>query len=295
MKQPIDAVALGGTLFVPAVHRHLEAVAKGEKFPTLRSVVFDTEDGITEGELEAGVEAIARLLETIGEAGPLRFIRPRDPETLARLLTLPGIEKIDGFVLPKFGLDNAAAYLDLLDEQLFMPSVEGAELFDVAKLIRLRDILLPYSKRIIVVRFGAEDMMRQLGLRRECGTMLYDLCAPAQVIANLLASFKPCGFDISAPVYRCYNDAEGFEAEVRRDLAEGLIGKTIIHPDQIAPIERLYRVNEAEFNEAQAVLYSEKAVFSQSGVMAEVPTQRAWAQQLYARGRRYGVVSEFNG
>jgi len=289
MKQPIDAVALGGTLFVPAVHRHLEAVAKGEKFPMLRSVVFDTEDGITEGELEAGVEAIAQMLETIGEAGPLRFIRPRDPETLERILALPGIEKIDGFVLPKFGLENAERYLGILDEQMFMPSVEGGELFDVAKLTRLRDILLPYRERIIVVRFGAEDMMRQLGLRRECGTMLYDMCAPAQVIANLLTTFKPCGFDISAPVYRCYNDAEGFEAEVRRDLAEGLIGKTIIHPNQIAPIERLYRVTELQLQDAKLLMRSHDAVYARNGTMAETKTQRGWAERIIRRAELYGA------
>jgi citrate lyase beta subunit len=291
MQRSIDAVALGGTLFVPAIHRHLEVIARGEKFPALRSAVFDTEDGIADDELEAGLEAIGRMLETIEDSRLIRFIRPRNQETLERLLSLPGIEKIDGFVLPKFGLDNARAYLEKLDEQMFMPSIEGDELFDVAKLIRLRDLLLPYKARIIAVRFGAEDMMRRLGLRRECGMMLYDMCAPSAVIANMLTTFKPFGFEISAPVYRCYRDTEGFEAEAKRDLAEGLMSKTIIHPDQIEPIERLYRVCEADFREAEALLQSDKAVFAQEGAMAEVATQRAWALKCYERGRVYGVVS----
>lgn len=287
----IDAVELGGTLFVPATHKHLESIASGGKFPRLRSAVFDTEDGIAEADLEAGIGAIAAMLEKTGGSGPLRFIRPRNPETLERLLALPHIDRIDGFVLPKFGLENAEAYLRLVGARVFMPSVEGTELFDVSQLTRLRDLLLPYKEQIVAVRFGAEDMMRQLGLRRDCKTMLYDMCAPSQVIANMLTTFKPYGFDVSAPVYRCYRDIEGFEAEVRRDLAEGLVSKTIIHPDQIGPIERLYRVGEAEYKAAKALLESDKAVFSVDGAMAEVTTQRRWARQIIQRANSYGKTT----
>ena len=284
----IDAVELGGTLFVPATHKHLQTIACGRKFPALRSAVFDTEDGIGDDELEAGVEAIASMLETIGSEGPFRFIRPRNPETLHRFLALPGIEKIDGFVLPKFGLENAETYLAIVGERQFMPSIEGEELFDIAKLIRLRDILLPYQEQIVAVRFGAEDMLRQLGLRRDCNTLLYDMCAPSQVIANMIMTFKPSGFDIAAPVYRCYADREGFEREVRRDLAEGLVSKTIIHPGQIESVERLYRVGREEFEAAEAILQSERAVFSREGEMAEVKTQVPWAQTVAQYVRLYG-------
>jgi citrate lyase beta subunit len=285
----IDAAELGGTLFVPSTHKHLQVIARGEKFPALRSVVFDTEDGIADDALDAGLEVISKMLENIGDTGPLRFIRPRNPEVFKTLLKLPGIDKIDGFVLPKFGLENADQYLQTVGNHRFMPSIEGEELFDVAKLIRLRDILHAYKEQIILVRFGAEDMMRQLGLRRDCKTMLYDMCAPSQVIANILMTFKPHGFDVSAPVYRCYQDAEGFEAEVRRDLLEGLISKTIIHPNQIEPIERLYRVGEQDVEEARKLLESDEAVFSQNGTMAELKTQRVWAKDLLVRAKSYGV------
>ena len=292
----IDAVELGGTLFVPATHKHLQAIARGEKFPTLRSAVFDTEDGIADSELDVGMEAVASMLETIGSEGAFRFIRPRNPETLRRLLMLPGIEKIDGFVLPKFGLENAERYLSLIQnsksnmQHHIMPSIEGEELFDVAKLIRLRDILMPYKEQIVAVRFGAEDMLRQLGLRRDCSMSLYDMCAPSQVIANVLMTFKPYGFDVSAPVYRCYKDIEGFEAEVKRDLAEGLVSKTIIHPDQIGPLEQVYRVTSGEVAAAEALLGCDSAVFAQQGTMAEVKTQTRWAEYIISRKECYGEV-----
>ena len=105
----------------------------------------------------------------------------------------------------------------------------------------------------------------------------------------MLSVFKPHGFDISAPVYRCYKDKEGFESEVLRDLREGLLSKTIIHPDQIEPIERLYRVSAQEYESAKALITSNSAVFSSGGAMAERSTQRPWAETILERAEIYGV------
>ena len=82
----IDALELGGTLFVPASHKHLESIARGEKFPRLRSVVFDTEDGLDSGALGEALERLRRLLPTLEESGPLRFIRPRNVDVLKEIL-----------------------------------------------------------------------------------------------------------------------------------------------------------------------------------------------------------------
>lgn len=294
MKPPkrIDALQLGGTLFVPAVHKHLEAVARAERCPGLRSMVIDTEDGIAPGDLP---RAMARLEALLGEPlsdGPLRFVRPRNPEGLQRLLAVEGIEKIDGFVLPKFGLHNAEAYLAPLREHshAIMPSIEGNELFDAAALAALRDRLLPWCERIPAIRFGAEDLFAQLGLRRDCAVSLYDMAAPSQVIGSLLNTFRPHGFDIAAPLYRCYRERQGFMAEVRRDLSEGFVGKTLIHPDQIALFESAYHVDADDYAEAKTLLERADAVTGHNGAMAERVTQHPWAEALLVRAERYGIT-----
>jgi len=284
----IEAAALGGTLFVPATHKHLEAIASGEKFPRLRSAVFDTEDGISEAELDDALRQIEALLPRLQPGGPLRFVRPRNPQVLSRLFKMRGIEGVDGFVLPKFGPENARSYLEQIGTHRFMPSIEGKALFDAAGLAQLRDLLLPYQEQIILIRFGAEDLLRQLGLRREPDRSLYDLCGPSQAIGNVITAFKPYGFDIAAPVYRFFKDVEGFESELRRDLAEGLISKTIIHPDQIEPVERCYRVSEAQYQEAQRLLREAAAVYAEAGAMAERTTQTPWARNLAVRAVLYG-------
>lgn len=286
--------ALGGTLFIPATHKNLLAVACEEKFPMLRSAVFDLEDGIGDDGVVPGLQRISHMLANIRPGRLLRFIRPRNPEMLERLFEMPNVDRIDGFVLPKFGLDNAGDFLKAIEKgpeaKAIMPAIEGIELFDAVKLRKVREVLLPYRDRIPLVRFGAEDMLRQLGMRRECDQSLFDLALPSRVIADLLAAFKPYGIEVSGPVYRCFSDAEGFEDEVRRDLREGLIGKTIIHPSQIEPIERLYRVGREELEQAAALFQSKQAVLNLHGSMAEHTTQSPWAERILKRAELYGVA-----
>lgn len=287
----INAWELGGTLFVPSTHKHLHSITQGEKFTSLRSLVIDTEDGILESNLDEGLLAIQALLPNLSQTRCYRFIRPKNPTILKALLKMQGIENIDGFVLPKFGMDNMQAYIAELegDSFAFMPSIEGLELFDVDSLKTIRNFLLPFQPRIPLIRFGAEDMLKQLGLRRDCSLSLFDMCLPSQVIGNLMGVFKPYGFAISGGVYRCYQDHEGFTQDLQRDLQEGLISKTIIHPDQIGLVEHCYQVNEEEYGEAKKLLDSEEAVFSLNGTMAETQTQKRWAYNILARYNAYGM------
>ena len=254
-------------------------------------MVIDTEDGILASELEGALERISTLLNILSPVTLLRFIRPRDPQTLERLLAMEGIGAIDGFVLPKFGVKNAQHYLSLVRDTpfVFMPSIEGDELFDPIRLSEIREMLLPYRPRIPLIRFGAEDMLSQLGLRRDCSRSLFEMSAPSYAIGALLSLFKPYGFDISGGVFRCYQDHEGFRHDLLRDLSEGLVSKTIIHPDQIDLIELCYRVTSEELDEAQRLLAAGSAVFSLNGTMGEAVTQHKWAENILIRSSHYNV------
>lgn len=289
--RPFHPWELGGTLFVPSTHKHLEAICMGEKFPNLRSLVIDTEDGIAQTDLEKGLKQIHTLLPRLKPLRVFRFIRPRNPQTLQTLLNSPGIEAIDGFLLPKFGLQNHEEYLGLLKDlpYPFIPSIEGGELFDGAQLAALRDTLLPYRSRVPLIRFGAEDMLRQLGLRRDCTLSLFDMALPSYVIGSLMAVFKPYGFEISGGVYRCFRDHEGFTRDVLRDLREGLVSKTIIHPDQISLVDSCYRVRADELHEAQQLFNAQSAVFSLNGTMAETATQQTWGISVQKRAEIFGI------
>jgi citrate lyase beta subunit len=148
---------------------------------------------------------------------------------------------------------------------------------------------LPYKQRIVLIRFGAEDMLKALGLRRTCHDSLFDFAATRNVLGHLIGTFKSAGFALSGGVYPCFKEHEGFSKEVQRDLKEGLFSKTLIHPDQIVSCHELYKVEEREFDEALEILLSKDVLFAQNGKMAEVHTMSRWAKEIVFRAQIYGM------
>jgi len=283
-------VELGATLFIPATHKDLRSVAEGKKYPNLKSVVIDSEDGVDERDLSTAIQNIKNLLIEFTKGNCLVFIRPKNTEVLKQFLSFDAISKIDGFILPKFSLTNAHQYLKLLNTNYaIMPSIEGEELFNQEKLLELRDILLHYKEQVILVRFGLEDMLRQLGMRRTCEQSIFDISATSCVVGNFIAIFKSAGFSVSGGVYPCFEDSQGFERDVKRDMQEGLFSKTIIHPKQIDLINKLYKVTWEEFNEACEIYGNSNAVFNQNGKMAERDTMTPYSQEIIKRAEIYGI------
>ncbi len=286
----IHALELGGTLFVPASHKDLKTILSGQKYPDLRSVVIDFEDGLANSDREEALEHLDTTLENLHKTKLLRFIRPQNPQMLKAFMQHKNIEKIDGFILPKFDLENAIEYLTLIQHFRFMPSIEGNELFDIQKLQQLREILIPYTEQLICIRFGAQDMLRQLGLKQHGS--IYDMLLPSHIVANLITTFKPHGFEISAPVYPDFSDTEGFLKEAAYELQNGLISKTIIHPIQIELMNKVYQISQKELDAAKQILSKSDGVFNLDGQMGERKTQNSWAKNIEKRLNIYGFRTQ---
>jgi citrate lyase beta subunit len=291
MKRAINYVQLGGTLFVPASHKNLQPILLKEKYPQLRSVVIDFEDGLDPSEMEKSYENVRSILKLCNEKSPLVFIRPKDHEHLKEILKMEDIDNIDGFVLPKFSLTNKEKYFDVLEKKDFyiMPSIEGNELFEYDKLKELKNFLLTHKEKILLVRFGLEDMLRQLNLKRGCEDSIFDLAVGNVVLGNFIAVFKSSGFVISGGVYPCFKNYEGFKKDISRDLKEGLFSKTIIHPDQIELVDEMYKVEKQEYNESLQLLESQNVVFNQNNKMAEKHTMSGFAEFIKNRAEVYGI------
>ena len=287
----INYIELGATLFVPATHKSLESIVGGIKYPNLRSVLIDTEDGIDVKSLEISLKRMKKLLNSYEKKQLFVFIRPKNIELLKEILEFEGVDKIDGFILPKFSLSNAQEYLSLFKDHEFslMPSIEGEELFNFSKLNELRDIILTNADRITLVRFGLEDMLRGLGMKRSCKDSVFDLSAPSVAVGNFINTFKSVGFAVSGGVYPCFKDKEGFIKDVKRDLKEGLFSKTIIHPDHIELSNNLYKVTQEEYEEAHKICTSKEAVFGLNGKMAESITMQPYSKVILQRAKVYGL------
>jgi citrate lyase beta subunit len=286
---------LGASLYVPATRDDLVAIGNRRKYPRLRSAIFCTEDSVSRSGLSRAIDNLRAALRCLEPADILRFIRVRDPTVLRFLLRMEGIDRINGFVLPKVTLSNLDDYFSLFspsDRFEIMLTLETIEVFDSAAMTELRNRLLqsPYRDRILALRIGGNDLFNLLGLRRPRARTIYQ--TPLGVtIAQLVTTFRPHGFNLTAPVFEFLDRSDLLAREAKFDVSYGLIGKTAIHPTQIPVIEAQYRVNRADLRAAELILkQTAPPVFRLQDAMCEPATHRAWATIIRTRSRIYGVA-----
>lgn len=290
---------LGASMYVPATMDidTLVAVANGEKYPNLRSVIFCTEDAVRGEELHNALRNLKHALPRIRYgSGPAIFIRARNPDVMARCIRTPGIENVEGFVLPKITANNIGDYLTQLtdkDNFCLMPTLETREVFDATEMSRLRQLLMTDSRakdRILCLRIGGNDLMNCLGIRRPFKYTIYDT-AIGGLIARLAGEFIPYGFGLTSPVSEivCPEFMDVFQRELELDLLHGLIGKTAIHPSQIDVIHSAYAVSREDYDEAIKIVDpAAPAVFKPGRRMCEPTTHRTWATNIITRANIYG-------
>lgn len=290
---------LGASMYVPCTKdpETLAAIANGEKYPFLRSVIFCTEDAVREDKLNLALENLKQALRLLRDVDhPMRFIRVRNPYVMGRCIAFRGIQQVDGFVLPKITAESLPGYLSQLtnrDSFSLMPTLETEEIFDPRQRHELKKLLLrdKVRNRILCLRIGGNDLLNCIGQRRPRDRTIYDTPVGA-LIGEVVRDFLPHGFGVTAPVFELIDEQYQplLEEEIRRDLANGLFGKTAIHPDQIAKIEAMFQVDRFEVEEAEAILAPDApAVFRMGGRMCEPATHSRWARDILLRAKVYGV------
>lgn len=287
------AIELGATLYTPVLNPAALENAYGA-CPDLRSMVICLEDAIREDEAVRAEQALKICLQRFSVLAPAVhvFVRPRTPQMLARILAMPGVDRLAGFVLPKVTTATLHAWLTLpgMEQHFVMPSIEGEEAFDFRSLSLLREQLMPWRDRVLAVRIGGNDLLNLIGVRRSRYRTAYDgLLGVA--IRNITATFSSHGFSVSGPVFEHFGDHALLTEEVEQDIEHGLLTKTAVHPSQIAVIQRLYRPSPTEIREARAILdAASPAVFGANGSMCEPATHGRWAENIVQRAQIYGIA-----
>ena len=288
------AKSMGASLYMPANHKHLMEVADGERLGHTRSLIFCTEDAVADADLSWALFNLSVVLANMKpDARAERFVRVRNPEVMARVLAMPGVEKLTGFVIPKCTRYNFEAYFKQIrgTDHILMPTLETAEVFNDDEMRLFRETLEQPGVRcrILALRIGGNDLLALLGLRRPRNMTIYRTPL-GPVIARLVTTFRPYGFVLTAPVFEHLDLPDLLDQEVAEDMAYGMVGKTAIHPSQIALIEQHYRVKARDLEAARAILdVDSPAVFKLHDSMCEVATHRAWAQRMVEQSNVFGA------
>ncbi|QCR38527.1 HpcH/HpaI aldolase/citrate lyase family protein [Nissabacter sp. SGAir0207] len=303
MMETVTPNDLGATLYVPATHPQLLAIARGEKYPELLSMVICLEDAVLERDIPQALVnlrvTLAQLADSPIEPRPLLFIRPRHPDMAAALVADSALclNVVTGLVLPKFTLADLERWLAITAHShlRWMPTLEDARVYDVAQMQLLAEALHQRAAdRVLALRIGGNDLMSVLGLRRSKDHTLYE--GPLGYVIKMLVSvFGSRGFALTSPVCELIDSPDMLRQELKQDILHGLVGKTAIHPSQIPIIHAALKVAPRDYQEALRILNADSAVFKSDGAMCEPATHVNWAHRIIQQGQKYGYAESPSG
>jgi len=215
-----------------------------------------------------------------------------------------------------------------------MPVLETPELMyretRVNALEGIARVVEKYRDRVLALRLGVTDFCSSYGLRRAPDMTAYDVQIIASVIAdvvNMLGRADGTGFTVTGPVWEYFRVPErmfkpllrtspflegqavelrekliehamdGLLREISLDQANGLLGKTCIHPTHVLPVHALSVVSHEEFCDAADILRPERGGggvlrSAYTNKMNEVKPHRAWAERTMLRAEVFGVARE---
>lgn len=302
MNKNISPWNIGSSLYIPATHSDLVNIIINNKYSDLKSIIICLEDAVKIEELAYAKQNLNNTIIKIEEkiqndpsyidTLPFIFIRPRNTDVATWIIENISLNYISGFVLPKFDITSIEKWWQIIkSSQLYiMPTLENHDVYNVLKMQALSDKLAthPCRERILVIRIGGNDLMNGLRLRRDRNLTLYD--GPiGYVIKMLVTVFSSNGFYLTAPVCEHFENNDLLEKEVALDILHGLVGKTIIHPNQLGIITNSYMVSNNQYLEAQQILDATEAVFKVNGSMCEPTTQYKWAIDIIERAEYFGI------
>ncbi len=85
---------------------------------------------------------------------------------------------------------------------------------------------------------------------------------------------------------------DGLLHEVVLDIANGFIGKTVIHPSQIKVVNAMHAVTREAYDDAVQILNSPGGVIKSpsENKMNEINPHKRWAKRILTRSKVYGVI-----
>jgi citrate lyase beta subunit len=216
---------------------------------------------------------------------------------------------------------------------LVMPVLEGPELAFVetrlTSLLAARRLVDKYREHVPAVRIGATDLSGAYGLRRAREFTVWDVRVVADVISAVVNVFGRAdggAYVVAGPVWEYFPatermfkpqlretpfvaheerrlrtqliaaDLDGLIREVALDRANGLTGKTVIHPTHVAAVHALSVVAREEYEDACDVLATNgaggAAASSFGNKMNESKPHTAWARRTLLRAEAFGVARE---
>ena len=315
--------SVGALLYSPALNEKIASSILSGQFGSNYSVALCLEDTIADAAVGQALEQLGNTFETLHLAAathnvvlPKIFVRVRNPEQISSVYQRINayVEIFSGFIFPKYSLANADDYnrefLKILNgtAQRFymMPILESEAIVDYATrssvLIQLKQKIDSMKEHVLNVRVGGNDFSNAFGVRRHIDETIYDILPVSQLLCDILTVFSR-DYVVSGPVWEYYSGTDdewsiGLKRELKYDVLNGFVGKTVIHPNQIPVVVDSLKVNKQDYDDAMEILSwrDDNALLvgrsAQKERMNEVNTHLRWAKRVASLAAVYGVKND---
>ncbi|MGQ4273682.1 HpcH/HpaI aldolase/citrate lyase family protein [Terrihabitans sp. B22-R8] len=256
-------------LYIPGSNGR--AQEKARSLP-VDAVVFDLEDSVAR---EVKPRARQQVIETIrtggyGDREVVMRVNAARTEFFEDDMSAAVLARPDAVLLTK--VESVAEIFAAERHLRGRPETHGIKLWAMVETARgLLDIAqiaasvrTPEGHRLAGLVLGTNDIIRETRVK-ETG----DRAAVVPWLSLAVLAARAEGLFILDGVYNQFTDAEGFEAECTQARTLGMDGKTIIHPGQVEPANRLFGPSAEDIAEAHNVIAAfDKPENADRGVIA---------------------------
>jgi citrate lyase subunit beta/citryl-CoA lyase len=288
---------LRSKLFVPGSRPELFAKALAS---AADAISFDLEDAVVDERKGEARQAVRELLLSgaAGASGKTIIVRINAWASAwaaadLRAVALPGLHLIN---VPKPA--SAQEVVDVAKALLDAEAANGVAqpiglLLNIESpwALRLAHELAGAHPRVVGLQLGLGDLFEPLAISRR------DAHAVAQAMFALRMAAGEAGVWACDSAFADLQDAAGFATEARMARALGFVGKSCVHPSQVAAANEVFRPTDDEIADAQAVVAAacEAAgrglgVVLVNGKMIDPPFERR-AHAIIAAATRLGLLA----
>lgn len=236
-------------LYMPGANDKALEKAKGL---ACDAIIFDTEDSVAPDMKQTAREKVA-VAAGSGEYGDRELtIRVNSAETEWHEDDLRSAAQAGphGIVVPKVGSAADVAAVERIIESAGVPDHTRIwAMLETPAAIENAVEVATASERLEVLVMGTNDMAKELHAVLVAGRapLLWGL-------ARCVNAARFAGKVILDGVYNDVRDPEGFEVEARQGFEMGFDGKTLVHPDQVEPANRIWAPTEEQVEHARRVI-----------------------------------------
>jgi citrate lyase subunit beta/citryl-CoA lyase len=266
-------------LFVPGSRPELFAKALAS---AADAISFDVEDSVPENAKAQARDRVADFLrsEAVRTSGKLIIVR-------VNALESPHLEgDLMAFACPQVALLNLPKVRSAADVQRAAAALESAERrngvtqpirllinIETARSIRLAGEIADAHPRVAGLQLGLSDLFDSLNMDRNDPETVHAAMFDVRMAAGESGRFA---YDSAFPDV---HDEQGFRREAEQARRLGYVGKSCVHPKQVALANEIFRVSEMDLAQARRIVAAAKdaaksgrGAFLLDGRMIDLPS-----------------------